>query len=778
MATTNWMKTLSNHQLIYPYNYAAGMTVPNPTVMSGDGTVFYFSIGESSTSLARYKYANAEWTYENFIGTPDYSVTGTKQLPNSAYACPIATSEDGNTLVLIKSGYAQYTTPRKIIIVSYSNGGFVQVGSEITFTKQSNFSLESNNQNNYYILKVLISDDASKMVVITHGGINTLVFSNGSWNLLPSSPDILPSDFPYDGFGSIPFAANMSRNGMYLTLSKNNLLGINVFKFDTQLNNWVLLKLINNVSVEQTFVSNTGVVIFIYSNILYRYEYNLTTTNYELILKINGTNIFNPIFGNWDQSRIFMSADCNTILSRYRYLGMNVAGQPADMPMQLYRMLKWKNGNWELVELPSSLFPYIAGNQDSGSPEKLLGMSSDGRTFITTPNLANQYWQSSIINVYYNPPPPTLSLGDMISIKETDVSFNNANVFVKNPTVALNVSNKQYVDVADEEINTLILASASNYTTSTTEYNDLIAQRQTVQSTLAIQIDQLYQYFFNQSRANATLFYTILTSPLAFDGCSLWLDSADSSSVIRSGTNVSAWNDKSSRGYTFTQTDSSKQPIYTPNALDGKSTISFSDDFLSGASGFELGRNSISMFVVCEMQSTTNSFVLAKFGYPNVNDGNIRVGLGGGMITTWAKHHNAGLNESAVIGNEIINGYVMLECVVNRVEGRDVIYLNGTIPLNNNAWNSSVKTYASDISYNITNSFDMILGGSYNFYTEQNVPISGLVGHIAEVVAYLNPYDLTDSKRYQIEGYLAHKWGLESKLPSNHPFKTATYTRL
>ena len=97
-------------------------------------------------------------------------------------------------------------------------------------------------------------------------------------------------------------------------------------------------------------------------------------------------------------------------------------------------------------------------------------------------------------------PLPTLSLGGFASIKEADVTFNNANVFVKAPTLALNVSNKQYVDIADAEIHALILASATTDTTSTTEYYDLLGQRQTVQSTLATQIENLYQYFFDQSR--------------------------------------------------------------------------------------------------------------------------------------------------------------------------------------------------------------------------------------------------------------------------------------
>jgi len=42
-------------------------------------------------------------------------------------------------------------------------------------------------------------------------------------------------------------------------------------------------------------------------------------------------------------------------------------------------------------------------------------------------------------------------------------------------------------------------------------------------------------------------------------------------------------------------------------------------------------------------------------------------------------------------------------------------------------------------------------------------------GDIAEIVI-LNS-DPTSGERRKIEGYLAHKWGLASKLPSTHPFK-------
>ena len=41
-------------------------------------------------------------------------------------------------------------------------------------------------------------------------------------------------------------------------------------------------------------------------------------------------------------------------------------------------------------------------------------------------------------------------------------------------------------------------------------------------------------------------------------------------------------------------------------------------------------------------------------------------------------------------------------------------------------------------------------------------------GYVGELIAYNNA--LSDAQRQQVEGYLAWKWGLQSSLPSNHPF--------
>ena len=489
MATTKWIKTMSNNQLdCDSIQTIASFDCPNPFVFSGNGKVFYSTLWSATSCIARYKYIDNAWTYEKFMVSQS-SIAGTKYLPNPTYNYPVATSEDGNTFVIAKEGDPRTTNNRKIIITSYINGELVQVGPEITFTAQSNFNLANPS---YFIQRVFISNDGLKIVLITQGGINTLVFSNGSWNLLPASEDILSSYFLGDN-ETAP-VSNMSKNGMYLTLLNLTQNSISVFKFDNQINNWVLFKEISHSSLNggngiiyvfESFVSNTGVVLVQNGYFgLSRFEYSVSTGNYEFIFQTN-------LATRWWNTRCFISDDCNTFICRKGDFDWPKTG----LPRQYILMLKWTNENWVKVDFPNSVMPIVT--TDENTTGFVLGMSNDGGSFVTTPILTSE---QNILNVYYNVPLPTLHLGDIVKIKETDVSFNSANVFVKAPTVALHVANKQYVDMADEEIHELILESATTDTTSTTEYYDLLEQRQTVQSNLATQVENLYQYFFNQSR--------------------------------------------------------------------------------------------------------------------------------------------------------------------------------------------------------------------------------------------------------------------------------------
>jgi hypothetical protein len=48
-------------------------------------------------------------------------------------------------------------------------------------------------------------------------------------------------------------------------------------------------------------------------------------------------------------------------------------------------------------------------------------------------------------------------------------------------------------------------------------------------------------------------------------------------------------------------------------------------------------------------------------------------------------------------------------------------------------------------------------------------------GYAAEIIVFTGT--VTDSERQKVEGYLAWKWGLQSLLPSTHPYKSFAPTQ-
>ena len=71
------------------------------------------------------------------------------------------------------------------------------------------------------------------------------------------------------------------------------------------------------------------------------------------------------------------------------------------------------------------------------------------------------------------------------------------------------------------------------------------------------------------STSNITLF-----TPDQISGLGLWLDAADASTVITSGSNVTAWNDKSVNRKNFTA-NGTTNPTYSRSVQNGNSAITF-----------------------------------------------------------------------------------------------------------------------------------------------------------------------------------------------------------
>lgn len=74
----------------------------------------------------------------------------------------------------------------------------------------------------------------------------------------------------------------------------------------------------------------------------------------------------------------------------------------------------------------------------------------------------------------------------------------------------------------------------------------------------------------------------------------------------------------------------------------------------------------------------------------------------------------------------------------------------------------------SGTNLNIPSSLGSIFGVSLGAYSVSSPTVSPFAGDIYEHIIFR--YALTDQAIYQIEGYLAWKWGLQASLPATHPY--------
>ena len=265
-------------------------------------------------------------------------------------------------------------------------------------------------------------------------------------------------------------------------------------------------------------------------------------------------------------------------------------------------------------------------------------------------------------------------------------------------------------------------------------------------------------------------------NPASIPGCQLWLDAADTSSILLSGSsNVSIWIDKSGNGYNFTQSTSGNQPTYSVASQNNQNTITFtsanSTYLLGTASTNFIGTNSLSVYGVFKTNNnTSSSAVFSKSLYGSAEGrilygfrepgtpGTIIGGIGGQSSNAYTA-----ISDAYTAGAWRTFGFVS-----DRSGWTNTTYQNGT--------SIGEATIPSNTTTNLTNAFPMLVGAYNNTSGDANPPQAGyyLDGGVGELLVFSSA--LTTIQRQKVEGYLAHKWGLQTSLPSNHPHKTIAPT--
>lgn len=241
----------------------------------------------------------------------------------------------------------------------------------------------------------------------------------------------------------------------------------------------------------------------------------------------------------------------------------------------------------------------------------------------------------------------------------------------------------------------------------------------------------------------------------------LWLDASDASTITENSGSVSQWDSKGSQTISLTQATSSLQPIYESS----KKRVKFDgvDDQMTVASRFGLAADPDVLIVM----------VSQIYLYPNPNNTAQRfleIGPGDGTVgvlscgtvdsdipdlipPAWAWLHNNGNkrwgNYSEDIGNDMLLSFAR-EGGLPYGDG-DFLWVDGTIP-------SFVASAQAPGDKDSTDNFILFNGTNNN----------AMPGYLYEMVI---SEDISTDNRQRIEGYLAWKWGLPSKLPVGHPYR-------
>lgn len=239
-------------------------------------------------------------------------------------------------------------------------------------------------------------------------------------------------------------------------------------------------------------------------------------------------------------------------------------------------------------------------------------------------------------------------------------------------------------------------------------------------------------------------------TPSSLSTLSLWLDADDAATITQSSGAVSAWNDKSGNAYHVTQATGANQPSYVTAARNGRAAVRFdgTNDLLTGSDALDLLTGGISVMVATATASGATSTILTKTDSGvNANgewsfaaSGSANVYLGGTLVTTGVAS----------------NGTQLAGWVLDR-SASSTVWLNGT-----QTETSTGSPFPNTTSYNTATSF--VVGSRVTPSAS-----SYMNGDVFEIVASLATW--TTAQRQKVEGYLAHRWGLQESLPSDHPYR-------
>ena len=240
-------------------------------------------------------------------------------------------------------------------------------------------------------------------------------------------------------------------------------------------------------------------------------------------------------------------------------------------------------------------------------------------------------------------------------------------------------------------------------------------------------------------------------NPTDIANCALWLDAADAKTITLSGSNVTAWTDKSGSGYNCTVTSGASSPTYSSNAVlfrsSGGGTTGQSLDISAGLGTYLSNRD---FTVLCVGTRTTSAFTAFFCGTATANLQNIFLG-----------YANSSQAMNAVYGGSELYATVSAFSVGESARVLAFSLISGTsgISVNGTLTTSAVGTRLTALPGPQLGRRYTGASATYHDY------------NLNEIVMFGS--NLSTTQRQQVESYLATKWGLQGSTPSTHPARIA-----
>lgn len=237
-------------------------------------------------------------------------------------------------------------------------------------------------------------------------------------------------------------------------------------------------------------------------------------------------------------------------------------------------------------------------------------------------------------------------------------------------------------------------------------------------------------------------------TPLQLSFIDAWYDVSDYTTITETSGNVTALADKTSNNYDLSYVGTS--PVYSSTGWDGSlPSIEFSGSVFSALrSSVRLEEQDVT--IACVYNTDDTSPNKRPFGIVSFSNSSV-------SKETFALAPDNTLRFDGGFANGSIasaTGKFLRVANVNSSTMYD--FINGS----QNISSSVTSGLATDGYISVGEVVAVFDQASYTFD-----------GHIAEAVVCIGT--LSQSDREKLEGYFAHRWGIESSLPSSHPYKSS-----